>query len=62
MFKAFVLGVFVDNAMILVHSPPWSSEQMDSYLEVATHDALKFGLTSVHDAASILEHLEVFQR
>ncbi|KAI0087591.1 amidohydrolase family-domain-containing protein [Irpex rosettiformis] len=54
-------GVFVDNAMSLVHAPAWSFERRSSYLETATQDALKYGLTSVHDAGSTLDFIEVFQ-
>ena len=54
--------MFVDNAMALVHAPAWSFERRSSYLETATRDALKYGLTSVHDAGSTLDFIEVFQR
>jgi predicted amidohydrolase YtcJ len=55
-------GVFVDNAMAIVRAPAWSFEKRASYLELATQDALKYGLTSVHDAASTSDIIEVFQR
>lgn len=48
--------------MALIRSPPWTFEQMESYLEIATRDALAVGLTSVHDAAATPEFIEVFQR
>ncbi|KAI0688514.1 amidohydrolase family-domain-containing protein [Cytidiella melzeri] len=54
-------GVFVDNAMALVNAPAWSYEQKASYLELATQDALSYGLTSVHDAASTPDIIEVFK-
>ncbi|KAI0799818.1 amidohydrolase family-domain-containing protein [Irpex lacteus] len=54
-------GVFVDNAMSLVHAPAWSFEKRSSYLETATQDALKYGLTNVHDAGATADFIEVFQ-
>lgn len=57
-----ILGVLVDNAMALVASPPWSSAQMEGYLEKAFDDILKVGLTNVHDAASLPEYIEVFSQ
>ena len=57
-----VSGVLVDNAMALVASPPWSAAQMEGYLEKALEDILKVGLTSVHDAASLPEYIEVFSQ
>ena len=55
-------GVFVDNAIPIVRSPPWTPEQMENYLERAMSDALAVGLTTVHDAFSSVEFLEVFKR
>ena len=55
-------GVFVDNAMSLVPVPPWSEAQRLAYFEIAMHDALSVGLTSVHDAASSPEAIQFFQR
>ena len=55
-------GVFVDNAILLVRSPPWTTEQMEGYFERAMADALSVGLTGVHDAFASIEFLEVFQR
>lgn len=48
--------------MSLVHAPAWSFEKRSSYLETATRDALKYGLTSVHDAGATPDFIEVFQR
>ncbi len=48
--------------MSLVHSPPWTPERMDTYLETAMEEALKVGLTSVHDAQATTEFIETFQR
>ena len=46
--------------MNLAASPPWSTPQMQGYLEKAFEDVLKVGLTSVHDAASLPEYIDVF--
>lgn len=53
-------GVFVDNAMALVASPPWTTSQIESYLEKAVEDVLSVGLTSIHDAAALPEYIEAF--
>lgn len=55
-------GVFVDNAMALVPSPPWTVSQLESYLETAVQDVLGVGLTSVHDAASLPEYIDTFAK
>ncbi|KAJ7125052.1 amidohydrolase family-domain-containing protein [Mycena epipterygia] len=43
-------GIFVDNAMTLVSPPPWAPEQYVDFFNTAVAEALKFGLTTVHDA------------
>lgn len=43
-------GIFVDNAMALVPTPPWAPEQYSDFFNIAVAETLKFGLTSVHDA------------
>lgn len=48
--------------MALIASPPWTTGQMESYLEKAFEDVLAVGLTSVHDAASAPEYIDVFSR
>ncbi|KAF7795130.1 hypothetical protein EIP86_006277 [Pleurotus ostreatoroseus] len=55
-------GVFLDNAMLLVQSPPWTDTQLEEYFQRSMDDALKVGLTSVHDAFASESYLEVFQR
>lgn len=48
----YVTGVFVDNAMMLITLPEWTEKQMIEYYNTAIHEALSFGLTSIHDAAT----------
>ena len=57
-----MLGVFLDNAILLVRSPPGSPEQMEGYLERAMDGALSIGLTTVHDAFASEEFLKIFQK
>nr|GAT57888.1 amidohydrolase 3 [Mycena chlorophos] len=45
-------GIFLDNAMTLVPSPPWTPDEYTDYFNAAVGEALKYGLTSVHDAAT----------
>ncbi|KIO27355.1 hypothetical protein M407DRAFT_73298, partial [Tulasnella calospora MUT 4182] len=44
-------GIFVDNAMALV-KPTWTALEMISFYNTTMHDALRHGLTSIHDAAA----------
>ncbi|KAK7057516.1 amidohydrolase 3 [Favolaschia claudopus] len=55
-------GILVDNAMNLVPIPPWSSKQYTEYFDIAVAEALKFGLTSVHDAATDPAMVEFYKR
>ncbi|ESK93905.1 amidohydrolase 3 [Moniliophthora roreri MCA 2997] len=43
-------GVFVDNAISLIPIPEWSEDQIEEYFNVTMKEALKYGLTSIHDA------------
>ncbi|KAJ7209692.1 amidohydrolase family-domain-containing protein [Mycena pura] len=45
-------GIFLDNAMTLIPSPPWAPEQYTDFFNTAVAEALKYGLTSVHDAST----------
>ncbi|EPQ55837.1 hypothetical protein GLOTRDRAFT_138603 [Gloeophyllum trabeum ATCC 11539] len=45
-------GVFVDNAMSLIPSPPRSDAVMLEYFDRAMQDGLSVGLTSIHDAGN----------
>lgn len=48
-------GIFIDNAMSLVPTPPRSAEDLEAYAKRGMTDALAVGLTSVHDASSMDE-------
>lgn len=56
------IGIFVDNAIAIVASPPWTASQIEGYLERAVEDVLQVGLTSVHDAASLPEYIDAFAK
>ncbi|KAJ6558428.1 amidohydrolase family-domain-containing protein [Mycena vulgaris] len=45
-------GIFVDNAMTLIPNPPWAPQQYFDFFDAAVAEALKFGLTSIHDAST----------
>ncbi|KAJ7690724.1 amidohydrolase family-domain-containing protein [Mycena rosella] len=45
-------GILVDNAMTLIPNPPWAPEQYTDFFDAAVAEALKFGLTNVHDAST----------
>jgi len=55
-------GIFVDNAMDLVPIPEWSETQTTEYFETAVRDALRVGLTSIHDASSTPDMIAFFKR
>ncbi|KAJ7496987.1 amidohydrolase family-domain-containing protein [Mycena latifolia] len=54
-------GIFVDNAMTLIPSPPWTPEQYVDFFKTAVTEALKFGLTSIHDAATDPDAVKFFK-
>ncbi|KAJ7350424.1 amidohydrolase family-domain-containing protein [Mycena albidolilacea] len=54
-------GIFVDNAMTLIPTPPWTPEQYNDFFHTAVAEALKFGLTSVHDAATDPDAVQFFK-
>ncbi|KAG8947813.1 hypothetical protein FRC04_010299 [Tulasnella sp. 424] len=56
-------GIFVDNAMALVDKakPNWTTLEMLSYYNTTIHDALRHGLTSIHDAAAYLPSIDFFK-
>jgi predicted amidohydrolase YtcJ len=58
----FNSGIFIDNAMQLIPTPPWSEEQMSGYFETAMADALSHGLTSIHDAAALPHYIKFFRK
>lgn len=55
-------GIFVDKAMSLIPVPAWSESQVASFFEPTIKEALSFGLTSIHDADTRLEHIEFFKK
>ncbi|KAI9435527.1 amidohydrolase family-domain-containing protein [Lactarius indigo] len=55
-------GVFVDNAMSLIHKPgPTDAEVLEDF-ETTMRDALRVGLTTIHDAGSLPSTITFFQR
>jgi predicted amidohydrolase YtcJ len=57
-------GIFVDKAMDLINKlkpTPTEAETVECF-ETTMRDALRFGLTSIHDAAAHLRDIEFFQR
>ncbi|KAH9177302.1 amidohydrolase 3 [Lactarius sanguifluus] len=55
-------GVFVDNAMSLIHKPdPTDAEILEDF-ETTMSDALRVGLTTIHDAGSPPSTIAFFQR
>lgn len=57
-----VSGIFVDKAMDLIPSPAWSDQQMEEFFEATINTALKFGLTSIHDADTRLSMISFFKK
>ena len=47
--------------MDLVAKPPMSWEQMDDFFRLTMNDALRYGLTSIHDAATVPEAVLFFK-
>ncbi|KAI0668833.1 amidohydrolase family-domain-containing protein [Trametes maxima] len=54
-------GVFLDAAQTLIPVPKWSEWQMRDYASRTVKDALAVGLTSIHDASTSLDELELFK-
>ncbi|CAA7262098.1 unnamed protein product [Cyclocybe aegerita] len=55
-------GIFVDNAMGLIPTPPWGEAQISDFFNLTIKQALSYGLTSIHDADTKLEHIKFFQK
>jgi hypothetical protein len=55
-------GVFVDNAMDLIDKPMPTEVETLQWFETTMRDALRFGLTSIHDAASFPNDIAFFKR
>ncbi len=54
--------MFVDNAMSLIHKPdPTDAEILEDF-ETTMGDALRVGLTTIHDAGSSPSTITFFQR
>ena len=56
------VGIFVDNAMDLIPIPAWSDQQVAGFYDLTIKQALSYGLTSIHDADTRLEHIDFFKR
>ncbi|KAI5118629.1 hypothetical protein M0805_006996 [Coniferiporia weirii] len=55
-------GVFVDNAMSLISLPAWTDKQMLEFYITAVKEALSYGLTSIHDAATSLQMIKFLKK
>jgi hypothetical protein len=47
--------------MTLIPTPPWTPEQYNDFFHTAVAEALKFGLTSVHDAFTDPDAIQFFK-
>ena len=54
--------MFVDNAMHLIDKPVPTEVETLQWFETTMRDALRFGLTSIHDAASFPNDIAFFKR
>ncbi len=56
-------GVLIDNAINLIADliPEYSFEQVVSFIELATKDLAKFGITEIHDMDVLPEYIPIFQ-
>jgi predicted amidohydrolase YtcJ len=52
----------VDNAILLIPRPDPTDDQVAEYINAAMQEALSFGLTSVHDAATEPYMIKVIKR
>lgn len=55
-------GIFVDKAMDLIPSPEPSDSQMQDFFDQTAKLALKYGLTSIHDAATDARSIAFYRR
>jgi predicted amidohydrolase YtcJ len=55
-------GIFVDNAMDLIDKPPLTEAETRECFETTMRDALRVGLTSLQDAASLPKDIAFFRR
>ncbi|KAG9105240.1 hypothetical protein FRC07_009463 [Ceratobasidium sp. 392] len=56
-------GIFLDNAMLLIEEakPQWTDAQRLRFFQRAVKDALAVGLTTIHDAATLVPDIEFFR-
>ncbi|KAG8705795.1 hypothetical protein FRC09_002751 [Ceratobasidium sp. 395] len=56
-------GIFLDNAMLLIEEakPQWTDAQRLRFFQRAVKDALAVGLTTIHDAATLVPDIEFFK-
>ncbi|KAG8720321.1 hypothetical protein FRC09_009764 [Ceratobasidium sp. 395] len=56
-------GIFLDNAMLLIEDakPQWTDAQRLRFFQRAVKDALAVGLTTIHDAATLVPDIEFFK-
>ncbi|KAG8740296.1 hypothetical protein FRC10_004514 [Ceratobasidium sp. 414] len=56
-------GIFLDNAMLLVDDakPQWTDAQRLRFFQRTVKDALAVGLTTIHDAATLVPDIEFFK-
>ncbi|QRW06260.1 amidohydrolase family protein [Ceratobasidium sp. AG-Ba] len=56
-------GIFLDNAMLLIEDakPQWTDSQRLRFFQRAVKDALSVGLTTIHDAATLVPDIEFFK-
>jgi len=47
--------------MDLIPIPPWSDTQVAAYADLTIKTAISYGLTSIHDADMLMEHLDLFK-
>ncbi|TFK37702.1 amidohydrolase family-domain-containing protein [Crucibulum laeve] len=55
-------GIFIDNAMDLVPVPEWSKAKMEEFYQLTMREALRYGLTSVHDADAKVGMVEFLRK
>ena len=58
----FSLSLSLALEMAAKSLPPWTDEQRQSYLDVASQDLLRCGVIGVHDAAVDLATLAFYKR
>lgn len=58
-------GVFVDNAIrayVTPLQPPWTDANRESFLRTVSNDALRLGMTGIHDAGLSPTDIDFFRR